>query len=48
LNHWKDINHPEFFFQPGFADAVQELWTDDIIPVLFDTPTYFPLTDNAA
>ncbi|KAN0135857.1 Guanine nucleotide binding protein (G-protein), alpha subunit [Lactarius tabidus] len=48
LNHEKDINHPEFFFQPGFANAVQELWADDIIPVLFDTPTYFPFADNAA
>ena len=48
LNHRDDINHPEFFFQPGFADAVQELWADDIIPVLFDTPTYFPFADKAA
>jgi len=48
LNHSTDIDHPEFCFQHGFADAVQELWTDDIIPVLFDRPTYFSLTDNAA
>ena len=48
LNHRNDLDQPEFFFQSGFADAVQELWADDIIPVLFDTPTYFPFADNAA
>ncbi|KAH8985761.1 guanine nucleotide binding protein, alpha subunit, partial [Lactarius hatsudake] len=50
LNHPTDINHPEFFFRPEFANAVQELWTDDVIPVLFKTrsPAYFPLADNTA
>ncbi len=47
MNHPTDTNHPEFFFRPGFADAVQELWADDIIPVLFDSPSYLPLADNA-
>ncbi len=48
LNHPTDTNHPEFFFRPGFADAVQELWADDIIPLLFDSPAYLPLADNVA
>lgn len=48
LNHPTDINHPEFFFQPGFADAVEELWADEIVPVLLDRPTYISLADNAA
>ncbi|KAH8985759.1 guanine nucleotide binding protein, alpha subunit [Lactarius hatsudake] len=50
LNHPTDTNHPEFFFRPEFANAVQELWTDDVIPVLFKTRSlaYFPLADNAA
>ncbi|KAH9170058.1 guanine nucleotide binding protein, alpha subunit [Lactarius sanguifluus] len=47
LNHPTDTNHPEFFFRPEFANAVQELWTDDVIPVLFKSPAYFPLADNA-
>ncbi|KAI9431923.1 G-protein alpha subunit [Lactarius indigo] len=48
LNHPTDTNRPEFFFRPGFADAVRELWTDDIIVLLFNRPAYFPLIDNAA
>ncbi|KAH9061752.1 G-protein alpha subunit [Lactarius deliciosus] len=50
LNHPTNTSHPEFFFRPEFANAVQELWTDDVIPVLFKTrsPAYFPLADNAA
>ncbi|KAI9431935.1 G-protein alpha subunit [Lactarius indigo] len=48
LNHPTDIDHPEFFFRPEFADAVQELWADDIVPVLLGSPTYFPLADNVA
>ncbi|KAH8983747.1 G-protein alpha subunit [Lactarius akahatsu] len=48
LNHPTDTNHPEFFFRPEFANAVQELWADNIIPVLFKSPAYFPLADNAA
>ncbi|KAH8989927.1 guanine nucleotide binding protein, alpha subunit [Lactarius hatsudake] len=48
LNHPTDTNHPEFFFRPGFADSVRELWADDVIPVLFKSPAYFPLADNAA
>ena len=48
LDHPMNIDNPEFFFQPGFAEAVQELWEDDIIPVLFKRSKYFHFTDNAA
>jgi hypothetical protein len=48
LNHPTDTSLPEFHFQPGFADAVQELWADDILPVLFDNPAYISLADDAA
>jgi guanine nucleotide-binding protein G(i) subunit alpha len=50
LDHPTDINCPEFCFQPGFAEAVQELWADDIIPVLFDLEfsKYFHVADSAA
>jgi hypothetical protein len=48
LNHPTDIKNPGFIFQTGFADAVQELWAEDGIHVLFDRPTYFSLVDNAA
>ena len=48
LDHPTNIDHPEFFFQPGFAEAVQELWEDDIIPVLFERSKYFDITDMAA
>ncbi|KAH9051789.1 guanine nucleotide binding protein, alpha subunit [Lactarius vividus] len=47
LNHPTDTNHPEFYFRPGFANAVQELWADSIIPMLFKSPAYFPSADNA-
>jgi guanine nucleotide-binding protein G(i) subunit alpha len=45
LDHPTDANHHEFCFQPGFAKAVQELWEDDIIPVLFERSKY---ADNVA
>ena len=48
LNHPTDTKHPGFHFQPGFADAVQELWADDILSVLFDSPAYISLADDSA
>ncbi|KAH9061750.1 heterotrimeric G protein alpha subunit 2 [Lactarius deliciosus] len=47
LNHPTDTNHPEFYFRPKFANAVRELWADNIIPVLSNSPVYSPLADNA-
>ena len=48
LNHPTDTNHPDFYFQPGFAEAVQELWADDALLVLFDSLEYISLADDAA
>jgi len=48
LNHPTDTDHPNFHFQHGFAEAVQELWADDVLAVLFDSPAYISLTDDAA
>ncbi|KAN0135855.1 heterotrimeric G-protein alpha subunit [Lactarius tabidus] len=38
LVHPTDTDHPEFCFQPGFAEAVQELWADDIVLSPFIAP----------
>ena len=47
LNHRTDVDHPGFVFQPKFAEAVQELWKDDTVP-LAGLLSNFSLPDNAA
>jgi hypothetical protein len=47
MNHRSDTDNPEFFFLPGFAQVVQDLWADDVIPLLSDSPSALHLADNA-
>jgi len=47
MKHRSDIDNPEFLFLPRFAHVVQDLWTDEIIPLLLDRPSALPLADNA-
>jgi hypothetical protein len=47
MNHRIDPDSPEFQFLPRFAQVVQDLWTDEIIPLLMDRPPVLCLPDNA-
>ena len=47
MNHRSDIDNPEFLFLPGFAQVVQDLWTEEIIPLLLDSPSSLRLADNS-
>ncbi|KAH9052732.1 G-protein alpha subunit [Lactarius vividus] len=38
---------PHFFFSPDIAQAIQDLWADDIIPALMSYLTEFYLMDSA-
>ncbi|KAH9175726.1 G-protein alpha subunit [Lactarius sanguifluus] len=38
---------PNFFFSPDIAQTIQDLWADDIIPVLMNYLTKFYLMDSA-
>ena len=49
MNHRSDTENPDFLFLPRFAQAVQDLWTKVMIPMLLDQPSSgrFSLGDNA-
>ena len=48
MKHRNDVDDPDFQFQPRFAQVVQDLWIEEIIPLLLDRPhAAFPLDDNA-
>jgi len=47
MNHRNDTNDPDFFFLPRFAQIVQDLWLEEIIPLLLDRPWSLSLADNA-
>ncbi len=38
---------PHFFFSPDIAQAVQNLWADEIIPALMNYTSRFYLMDSA-
>jgi guanine nucleotide-binding protein subunit alpha len=40
--------NPQFFFSPEIAQAVQEVWADEIIPALMDHASKFYLMDSAS
>ncbi|KAN0141651.1 G-protein alpha subunit [Lactarius tabidus] len=53
--HWECIaNHPtaivdaDFSLNPDLAEAVRDLWADDMIPVLLDSLSQFSLPESAA
>jgi len=41
-------NNPQLFFSPDIAQAVQEVWADEIIPALMDHSSRFYLMDSAS
>jgi len=47
MNHRYDTDDPDFFFLPRFAKVVQDLWLEEIIPLLLDRPCSLSLADNA-
>jgi guanine nucleotide-binding protein G(i) subunit alpha len=40
--------NPQFFFNPDIAQAVQEIWADEIIPALMEYSSKFYLMDSAS
>jgi guanine nucleotide-binding protein G(i) subunit alpha len=40
--------NPQFFFSPDIAQAVQEVWADEIIPALMENSSKFYLMDSAS
>jgi hypothetical protein len=48
MNHRIDTDSSEFSFLPKFGRAVQDLWAEEIIPMLLDHPSRLSVDDNAA
>jgi hypothetical protein len=48
MNHPIDTDSPGFLFLPKFGQAVQDLWVEEIIPMLLDDPSCLSVDDNAA
>ena len=48
MSHRNDTDSLEFSFLPGFGRAVQDLWVEEIIPMLLDDPSCLSVDDNAA
>ena len=48
MKHRIDTDSPDFSFLPKFGQAVQDLWAEEIIPVLLDRPPSLSVDDNAA
>ena len=48
MKHRIDTDSPDFSFLPKFCQAVQDLWAEEIIPVLLDRPPSLSVDDNAA
>jgi guanine nucleotide-binding protein G(i) subunit alpha len=42
-----DTENPQFLFSPDIAQAVQEVWADEIIPALMEYSSKFYLMDSA-
>lgn len=47
MDHRSDTNDPDFMFLPRFAEVIQELWTEEILPLLSDNSSAISLADNA-
>ena len=48
MGHRIDTDGPQFSFRPKFSRAVQDLWAEQIIPVLLEKPSRLFVDDNAA
>ena len=48
MKHRIDTYSPDFSFLPKFGRAIQDLWAEEIIPVLLNHPSRLSVDDNAA
>jgi guanine nucleotide-binding protein G(i) subunit alpha len=48
MNYQLSTDDPQFFFSPEIAQAVQDVWGDEIIPALMDHSSRFYLMDSAS
>lgn len=48
MSYHLSADDPQFFFSPEIAQAVQEVWADEIIPALMDHSSRFYLMDSAS
>ena len=48
MNHRTDTHNPDFLFLPQFAQVIQDLWAEEIIPELLDQPSSLSLDDDPA
>ena len=48
MSYQLSTNDPQFFFSPDIAQAVQDVWGDEIIPALMDNASRFYLMDSAS
>ena len=48
MKHRTDTDSPDFSFLPKFGRAVQNLWAEEIIPVLLGYPSRLFVDDNTA
>ena len=46
MSHRSDTDNPDFQFLPKFAEVVQDLWTEEILPLLLDRPSAILLANN--
>jgi guanine nucleotide-binding protein subunit alpha len=48
MDYHLSTDDPQFFFSFEIAQAVQEVWADEIIPALMDHSSRFYLMDSAS
>jgi hypothetical protein len=48
MKHRIDTDGPDFSFLPKFGRAVQNLWAEEVIPLLLSQPSRLFVDDNAA
>ena len=47
MNYHLSTDDPQFFFSPEITQAMQEVWTDEIIPASVEHSSRFYLMDSA-
>ena len=48
MNHPIDTHSSDFLFLPKFSRAIQNLWAEEIIPMLLDDPPGLTVDDSTA
>jgi len=48
MSHRTDTDNPEFLFLPNFAQAIQDLWFEEVTPALLERSSCLSLDDNVA